>query len=206
MHIQQGFLSIQQPCPTCHGSGQIIEEPCRFCSGQGRVKDKKTLSVKIPAGVDNGDQIRLSGEGEYGGKGGTPGDLYVQIQVQTHAIFNRQGGDLHCQIPLSYATAALGGEIEVPSIDGKCKLKIPAGTQTGKVFRLRGKGVKTVRSRSVGDLLCEVSVETPVNLTKSQKELLENFNESILKDGDKHNPRASGWFKNIKAFFDNINK
>lgn len=206
VQLQQGFLSIQQPCQTCRGAGQVIEEPCRFCSSQGRVKDQKTLSVKIPAGVDNGDQIRLTGEGEFGGQGGVPGDLYVQIQVKAHAIFKREGADLYCQIPLSFATAALGGEIHVPSIDGKCKLKIPAGTQSGKMFRLRGKGVKTVRSRGIGDLLCEVMVETPVNLTKSQKEILENFEESIAKDSDKHNPKASNWFKSIKTFFENISK
>lgn len=206
VRIQQGFLAIQQTCPKCRGAGQVIDDPCRFCSGQGRVKEKKTLSVKIPAGVDNGDQVRLSGEGEYAGAGGVPGDLYVQIQVQRHSIFTRQGADLFCQIPINFTTAAVGGEVFVPTLGGKCKLKVPAGTQSGKLFRLRGKGVKPLRHRTEGDLICEVMIETPVNLTNSQKTLLEDLETALEKDKDKHTPKATGWFKQVKQFFESISK
>lgn len=206
VHIQQGFLAIQQTCHRCHGSGQMIDDPCRFCSGQGRVKDKKTLSVKIPAGVDNGDQIRLSGEGEQAGAGGSAGDLYVQIQVESHPLFKRQGGDLYCQIPISFATAALGGEIVIPTVDGQCKLKIPAETQTGKLFRLRGKGVQTIRHKTAGDLICEVVVETPVHLTSAQKELLQQFQESCEKDSAKHYAESNRWHKDVDTFLNNISK
>src|SRR5574343_1968656 len=162
VRMQQGFFSVQQTCPTCRGTGKQIKDPCPKCYGQGRVQDTKTLSAKIPAGVDTGDRIRLAGEGEAGLNGGPSGDLYVQVQVKDHAIFTRDGANLYCEVPISFPTACLGGELEVPTLDGKVKLKIPAETQTGKLFRLRGKGVKPVRGGSVGDLLCRVQIETPV--------------------------------------------
>ncbi|WP_374349275.1 molecular chaperone DnaJ [Chitinimonas sp.] len=203
VRIQQGFFSLQQTCPTCHGSGKVIPDPCRTCHGQGRVKANKTLSVKIPAGVDEGDRIRLSGEGEPGVNGGPPGDLYVVIHIKKHSVFERDGNDLHCEMPISFATAALGGEIEIPTLDGAVKLKIPAETQTGAVFRLRGKGIKGVRSAITGDLMCHVSVETPVKLTERQKDLLREFEEISLEDDAKHNPRAKSWMDMVKDFFSN---
>ncbi len=205
VRIQQGFFSVQQTCPQCQGSGTIISDPCNDCHGEGRVRENKKLSVKIPAGVDEGDQIRLSGEGENGGTGGINGDLYVSVSLKPHQIFTREGVDLHCTVPISYSTLALGGELEVPTLDGRAKLKIPAGTQSGKMFRLRGKGVKNVRNAGfVGDLYCEVSVETPVNLTKRQKELLQELDESIHTGGSKHSPQESSWADKIKSFFDDI--
>lgn len=205
VRIQQGFFSVQQTCPQCNGSGTIISDPCPDCHGEGRVRENKKLSVKIPAGVDEGDQIRLSGEGENGGTGGINGDLYVSVSLKSHEIFTREGVDLHCNVPISYSTLALGGELEVPTLDGRAKLKIPAGTQSGKMFRLRGKGVKNVRNAGfVGDLYCEVSVETPVNLTKRQKELLQELDESIHTGGSKHSPQESSWADKIKSFFDDI--
>jgi len=205
VRIQQGFFSVQQACPQCQGNGTIISDPCNTCHGQGRVKENKKLSVKIPAGVDEGDQIRLSGEGENGGTGGVNGDLYVSVALKPHAIFTRDGVDLHCTVPISYSSLALGGELEVPTLDGRAKLKIPAGTQSGKMFRLRGKGVKNVRNAGfVGDLYCEVLVETPVNLTKRQKELLQELDESIHNGGSKHSPQESSWADKIKSFFDDI--
>jgi molecular chaperone DnaJ len=203
VRMQQGFFSLQQACPRCHGSGKIISDPCQVCHGEGRVQKQKTLSVKVPAGVDNGDRIRLSGEGEAGENGGPPGDLYVQISVREHAIFARDGSDLYCEMPVSFATAALGGELEVPTLDGKVKLKIPAESQTGKLFRLRGKGVKSVRGGHVGDLLCKIMVETPVNLSARQKELLQEF-ENSLKGNGKHSPRHSSWLDGVKKFFDDM--
>lgn len=205
VRIQQGFFSVQQACPQCQGSGTIISDPCDTCHGQGRVKENKKLSVKIPAGVDEGDQIRLSGEGENGGTGGINGDLYVSVALKPHNIFTREGVDLHCTVPISFSTLAIGGELEVPTLDGRAKLKIPAGTQSGKMFRLRGKGVKNVRNAGfVGDLYCEVAVETPVNLTKRQKDLLQEFDESIHSAGSKHSPQESSWTDKIKSFFDDI--
>ncbi len=205
VRIQQGFFSVQQTCPQCQGNGTIISDPCDTCHGQGRVKENKKLSVKIPAGVDEGDQIRLSGEGENGGTGGVNGDLYVSVSLKSHAIFTREGVDLHCTVPISFSTLALGGELEVPTLDGRAKLKIPAGTQSGKMFRLRGKGVKNVRNAGfVGDLYCEVSVETPVNLTKRQKELLQELDDSIHDAGSKHSPQESSWADKIKSFLDDI--
>ena len=177
--MQQGFFSVQQTCPTCHGNGKVINDPCDQCHGSGRLEEQKTLSVKIPPGVDNGDRIRLNGEGEAGEHSGPPGDLYVQIHVDPHPIFERDSADLLCLVPINITTAALGGELEVPTLDGKVKLKIPAGTQTEKVFRLRGKGVRPVRGGHQGDLLCRIRVETPVNLTSAQKKLLEELSESI---------------------------
>src|SRR6478672_2552450 len=175
VRVSQGFFSIQQTCPQCHGTGKIVPEPCTACNGAGRVKKHKTLSVKIPAGVDQDDRIRLTGEGEPGVNGGPPGDLYVVVNLKPHPVFQRDGADLNCEMPLGFTTAALGGEIEIPTLDGQAKLKIPPETQTGKVFRLRGKGLRGVRSREHGDLLCHVVVETPVSLTDRQRELLREF-------------------------------
>ena len=201
VRLQQGFFSIQQTCPKCHGTGKVISDPCHACQGVGRVKKQKTLSVKIPTGVDEGDRIRLAGEGEPGVNGGPPGDLYVQIQVKPHTVFQRDHDDLHCEMPISFATAALGGEIEIPTLDGSAKIKVPPETQSGKAFRLRGKGVKGVRSHAHGDLLCHVVIETPVNLTERQKELLSEFETVTQKDRERHNPRAKSWMDKVKAFF-----
>lgn len=201
VRMQQGFFSIQQTCPTCHGTGKVIPEPCTTCSGAGRVKNHKTLSVKIPSGVDNGDRIRLSGEGEAGVNGGPPGDLYVVVQLKPHSVFQREGADLHCEMPISFTVAALGGEIHIPTLDGEAKIKIPAETQSGQVFRLRGKGIRPVRQTSAGDLMCHVVVETPVRLTDRQKELLRELEEINKHDGDKHNPRAKSFMDKVKNFF-----
>ena len=201
VRLQQGFFSIQQTCPKCHGTGKVISDPCQACNGAGRVKKQKTLSVKIPTGVDEGDRIRLAGEGEPGVNGGPPGDLYVQIQVKPHAVFQREHDDLHCEMPISFATAALGCEIEIPTLDGSAKIKVPSETQSGKVFRLRGKGVKGVRSHAHGDLLCHVAIETPVNLTERQQELLREFEIVTQKDRERHNPRAKSWMDKVKEFF-----
>jgi molecular chaperone DnaJ len=203
VRMQQGFFSVQQTCPRCHGSGKIIPDPCEACHGQGRVEEHKTLSVKVPAGVDTGDRIRLSGEGEAGAQGGPAGDLYVVVNVREHSIFQRDGRDLFCEVPIGFVDAALGGELEVPTLDGRVKLKIPEGTQTGKLFRLRGKGVAPVRGGGPGDLMCRVAVETPVNLDKRQRELLEEFRGS-LKGNSSHSPKASGWFEGVKRFFGDL--
>ena len=204
VQMRQGFFAVQQTCPTCSGKGTIISDPCRSCHGQGRVEKTKTLSVKVPAGVDTGDRIRLSGEGEAGENGAPSGDLYVQVHVREHEIFVRDGNNLYCEVPLSFTKAALGGEIEVPTLDGQVKLKIPTETQSGKMFRLRGKGVKSVRSGAVGDLMCKVAIETPVNLTSRQKELLEELESSMGKDAAKYRPKEKGFFDNVKKFFDDL--
>ncbi len=204
VRIQQGFFSLQQTCPRCRGSGTIIADPCPACRGEGRVQQQKTLSVKVPAGVDSGDRIRLAGEGEAGENGGPPGDLYVQIHVRDHAIFKRQENDLYCEVPIGFTAAALGGELDVPTLDGRVKLKIPAETQTGRLFRLRGKGVKSVRGGTVGDLLCRVVVETPVNLSARQKELLEELNKSMQDGGTRHSPKADSWLDGVKKFFEDM--
>jgi len=201
VRLQQGFFSIQQTCPKCHGSGRFIADPCNSCQGAGRVKQHKTLAVKIPAGVDEGDRIRLSGEGEHGVNGGPSGDLYVQIHLKPHAVFQREQNDLHCEMPISFTTAALGGEIEIPTLDTVAKIRIPAETQSGKTFRLRGKGIKGVRSNGHGDLLCHVVVETPVQLTERQKELLRELEESSRADDGRHNPRAKSWMDRVREFF-----
>jgi molecular chaperone DnaJ len=201
VRLSQGFFSIQQTCPTCHGSGKMIVDPCQTCRGAGRVKKHKTLAVKIPAGVDEGDRIRLSGEGEAGVNGGPPGDLYVVIHLKEHGVFQRDGDDLHCEMPISFTLAALGGEIEIPTLDGSAKVKIPAETQTGQVFRLRGKGIKGVRSSYPGDLLCEVVVETPVRLSDAQKDLLRQLEESMTKDSARHSPRAKSFMEKVREFF-----
>jgi molecular chaperone DnaJ len=204
VRMQQGFFSVQQTCPKCRGKGKVITDPCHICHGQGRVEEHKTLSVKVPPGVDNGDRIRLAGEGEAGDGGGPSGDLYVQIAVKKHSIFSREDSNLFCDVPIGFSTAALGGELEVPTLDGKVKLKIPAGTQSGKMFRMRGKGVRPVRGGSVGDLLCRVNVETPVNLTEQQKELLRQLDESVQKGGSKHSPHSSSWLDGVKSFFEKM--
>jgi molecular chaperone DnaJ len=203
VRMQQGFFSLQQTCPRCHGSGKVISDPCNKCHGEGRVQKQKTLSVKVPAGVDTGDRIRLSGEGEAGENGGPPGDLYVQIAVREHPIFIRDGNDLYCEVPISFATAALGGELDVPTLNGRVKLKVPAESQSGKLFRLRGKGVKSVRGAQVGDLLCKIMVETPVNLTSKQKELLREFDESML-GNNTHSPKHHSWLDGVKKFFEEM--
>jgi molecular chaperone DnaJ len=204
VRMQQGFFSVQQACPACKGAGTTISDPCEDCHGRGRIKKTRTLSVKVPAGVDDGDRIRLSGEGEAGRNGGPAGDLYVEIRVGKHKIFERDGANLACEVPISFATATLGGEVELPTLEGNVSLKIPGGTQSGKVFRLRGKGVTTVRDPRQGDLFAQVSVETPINLTAEQQELLEKFETSVKSGGDKHSPRADGWLDTVKRFFDRI--
>ena len=204
VRMQQGFFSIQQTCPTCRGTGSVIEEACSHCRGRGRIQEEKTLSVRVPAGVDTGDRIRLAGEGERGEHGGPPGDLYVQIQVKAHPIFTREDSHLHCEVPIGFVTAALGGELEVPTLDGKVMLKIPAGTQTGKMFRVRGKGVKPVRGGVIGDLICRVTVETPVNLTERQKDLLREFEASMQEGGSRHSPQSHSWLDSVKSFIDKI--
>ncbi|AKJ41335.1 molecular chaperone DnaJ [Pragia fontium] len=205
VQMRQGFFAVQQTCPTCHGRGKIIKDPCTKCHGQGRVEKTKTLSVKIPAGVDTGDRVRLSGEGEAGENGAPAGDLYVQVQVKQHPIFERDGNNLYCEVPINFAMAALGGEIEVPTLDGRVNLKVPAETQTGKLFRMRGKGVKSVRGGSQGDLLCRVVVETPVKLNDKQKQLLRELEESLGGDkGAKNSPRSKSFLDGVKKFFDDL--
>ena len=202
VRMQQGFFSVQQTCPRCNGTGSIIGDPCGDCHGQGRVKEQKTLSVKVPAGVDTGDRIRLANEGEAGENGGPPGDLYVQIQVKDHSIFKRDDANLYCEVPIGFVTAALGGEMEVPTLDGRVVLKVPPETQTGKLFRMRGKGVKPVRGGALGDLLCRVIVETPVKLNSKQKDLLRELDSSLKHS--KHNPQHHSWLDGVKNFFDSM--
>ncbi len=201
VRVSQGFFSIQQTCPTCHGKGKVVAEPCAACHGQGRLKKSKTLSVKIPPGVDQDDRIRLTGEGEAGLNGGPHGDLYVVVNLKQHPVFQRDGADLHCEMPISFATAALGGELEIPTLDGHATITIPAETQTGQTFRLRNKGIRPVRGSAAGDLYCHVAVETPVRLTARQKELLREFESINQEDPGKHNPKAKGWFEKVKEFF-----
>ena len=201
VQMRQGFFSVQQTCPHCHGTGKIIPEPCTACAGQGKIKKQKTLEIKIPAGIDDGQRIRSSGNGEPGQNGGPAGDLYIEIRLRKHDIFEREGDDLHCQVPVSMTTAALGGEIDVPTLQGKATIDLPEGTQSGKTFRLRGKGVKGVRSSYPGDLYCHVAVETPVKLTEHQRKLLKELDESFKKGGHKHSPNDKGWFEKAKDFF-----
>ena len=201
VRVSQGFFSIQQTCPGCHGTGKVIPDPCKACEGAGRIRKHKTLSVKIPAGVDQDDRIRLSGEGEAGVNGGPPGDLYVVVQLKPHAVFQREGADLHCEMPISFATAALGGEIEIPTLDGHAKVKIPPETQSGQVFRLRNKGIRPVRGSVVGDLYCHAAVETPVKLTAKQKELLREFEAINQQDPAAHSPKQKTFFDKLKEFF-----
>lgn len=205
VRMQQGIFSVQQACPTCRGSGVIIKNPCRVCDGKGKAEEERVLSVKVPAGVDTGDRIRLSGEGIPGEPGAAPGDLFIDVEVRPHKIFEREGDDLYCQIPIRFSTAALGGELKVPTLEGHAMLKVPSETQTGKVFKLRGKGVKSVRSSSAGDLICRVVVETPVRLTKRQRELLEEFEETFeTGDAATHSPQNSSWLDSVKQFWDRI--
>ncbi len=204
VRMQQGFFSIQQTCPHCRGTGKIIKNPCEECGGGGRVKKYKTISVKVPAGVDNGDRIRLAGEGEPGENRGPPGDLYVQMAVREHPIFTRDNNHLYCEVPISFTTAALGGELEVPTLDSRVMLKISSETQTGKLFRLRGRGVRSVRGGGTGDLICRVILETPVNLNKKQKELLREFESTLCDCGDRHSPKATSWLDGVKKFFEDM--
>lgn len=204
VRMSQGFFSVQQTCPTCHGAGQVIKDPCPGCYGKGRVQQTKTLNVKIPAGVDTGDRIRLANEGEAGEQGATAGDLYVQVRVKEHRVFTRDGNNLYCEVPISFSTACLGGELNVPTLDGQVKLKVPTETQTGKMFRLRGKGVKALRGGAVGDLMCKVAIETPVHLSSKQKDLLRQLDESLGESSHKHNPKSKGWFDSVKTFFDDM--
>ena len=201
VQMRQGFFSVQQNCPQCKGTGKLIPEPCSSCHGVGKTKNNKTLEVKIPAGIDDGMRIRSTGNGEPGTNGGPPGDLYIEIRVKKHEIFERDGDDLHCAVPISFTTAALGGEIEVPTLAGKAAIDIPEGTQAAKQFRLRGKGIKGVRSSYPGDLYCHVSIETPVKLTEHQRKLLKEFDESLKKGGAKHSPSEEGWTDKLKNFF-----
>jgi molecular chaperone DnaJ len=204
VRMQQGFFAVQQTCPQCRGKGKMISDPCPDCHGQGRKQEQKTLSVKVPAGVDTGDRIRLANEGEAGEQGAPNGDLYVQMHVKPHDIFTRDDNDLFCEMPISIGTATLGGEIEVPTLNGKLRLKIPSETQTGKLFRMRGKGVKPVRGGATGDLLCRVNVETPVKLNNKQKDLLKKFEESIREGSSKHSPQHASWGDRMKKFFDDL--
>jgi molecular chaperone DnaJ len=204
VRMQQGFFTVQQACPRCNGRGQVVTDPCGSCRGQGRVRKQKTLSVKVPAGVDTGDRIRLSGEGEAGRNGGPAGDLYVEIRVADHPIFERDGSHLSCEVPVSIATAALGGSIEVPTLGGNATIKVPPETQSGRVFRLREKGIKPVRGGATGDLFCRVVVETPVSLNREQKELLRKFEESLQKDAKRHHPREETWLDGVKRFFSSL--
>ena len=204
VRMQQGFFSVQQTCPTCRGKGTVIEDPCPSCHGAGRVQQHKTLSVKVPPGVDTGDRIRLAGEGEAGESGGPAGDLYVQMTVKDHKIFTREDNNLFCEVPIPFVVAALGGELEVPTLQGKVMLKIPAGTQAAKMFRVRGKGVKPVRGGPIGDLLCRVMVETPVNLTEKQKDILRQFDRSMEGSDGKHSPHSTTWLDGVKKFFEGM--
>jgi molecular chaperone DnaJ len=201
VRVSQGFFQLQQTCPRCRGTGKIVRNPCDTCHGQGRVRRTKKLSVKIPAGVDNGDRIRLSGEGEAGRNGGPSGDLYVEVNVRPHEIFEREAEHLSCEVPVSFVTASLGGTVIVPTLDGQVSLKIPPETQSGRIFRLRDKGVKPVRGGSRGDLFCKAMVETPVNLSGEQKDLLRRFEESLKTDRRRHAPREEGFFEGVKRFF-----
>jgi len=201
VQMRQGFFSVQQTCPHCRGTGKIIPDPCTPCHGQGKVKQQKTLEVKIPAGIDSGMRIRSTGNGEPGTNGGPAGDLYIEIRIKKHDIFERDGDDLHCAVPISFTTAALGGEIHVPTLQGEAAIDLPEGTQTGKQFRLRGKGIKGVRSSFPGDLYCHITVETPVKLTEHQRKLLKELDESLKKGGNKHSPNEEGWAEKLRSFF-----
>ncbi|ODU99106.1 MAG: molecular chaperone DnaJ [Rubrivivax sp. SCN 70-15] len=201
VHLRQGFFSIQQTCPHCHGSGKIIPEPCPSCAGAGKIKTQKTLEVKIPAGINEGMRIRSAGNGEPGTNGGPPGDLYIEIRIKQHEIFERDGDDLHCTVPVSLTTVALGGTIEVPTLAGRAEIDLPEGTQHGKTFRLRGKGIKGLRSSYPGDLYCHVTVETPIKLTEHQRKLLKELDESLKKGGERHSPNAKSWTDRVKDLF-----
>jgi molecular chaperone DnaJ len=206
VRMQRGIFTMQQSCPHCGGRGQVIRNPCKSCHGAGRIEEERVLSVKIPAGVDNGDRIRLSGEGEAGPAGTPPGDLYVEVRVREHPIFQRDGDDLHCDVPIRISQAALGDTVRVPTLDGEAEIRIPAETQTGKLFRLRGKGVRSVRSRSTGDLFCKVVVETPVNLTAEQRQILQQFEATFVGEDQarKHSPKSATFLDGVKGFWDRM--
>lgn len=204
VRIQQGFISLQQPCHTCRGQGKVIKNPCSHCHGQGQVKKQKRLKVSIPAGIEDGNRMRMTGEGEFAGPGSTPGDLYIDISVKPHDIFKRQGNHLHCEVPIQFAEAALGAEIQIPTIQGKVSVKIPAETQSGATFRLRGKGVKGIQSRSVGDLICKVTVETPTRLNDKQKKMLSDFQNEVNNDGPRHTQKQKKWLDKVKGFLEKI--
>ena len=205
VRMQNGIFSVQQTCPHCAGTGKTVANPCRSCSGEGRVNDERSLEVKIPAGVDNGDRIRLSGQGEAGPAGTVPGDLYVEVHVREHPIFTREGDDLFCEVPIRFGQAALGAELVVPTLGGEATVTIPAETQTGKLFRLRGKGVKSVRSGRTGDLLCRVVLETPVKLTERQRELIEELETTFVGEhAQTHSPRNRSWVDGVKQFWDRV--
>ena len=204
VRVQQGFFTLQQTCPKCRGAGQTINDPCQSCSGQGRIQKQRTISIKIPAGVDQSDRVRLSNEGEAGIRGGSSGDLFVDINIREHQIFQREGSNLFCEVPTRFSTAVLGGVLKVPTIDGAVNLTIPEETQSGKVFRLKGKGIKSYRDRSIGDLYCTVQIETPVSLNKKQKELLEEFEHSLTSSSKEHRPHRDNWKASVKSFFDKI--
>ena len=204
VRVQQGFFTLQQTCPECRGAGQTIKDPCIDCSGSGRVQKERTISIKIPPGVDQDDRIRLSSEGEAGIKGGPPGALYVDVNIRSHPIFKREGSNLFCEVPISFTKAALGGTVEVPTIDGAVNLTIPTETQSGEVFRLRGKGVQSYRDRVLGDLFCNIQIETPVNLNADQKNILKSFEESISKSKKEHRPNKNKWTESVKNFFNRL--
>jgi len=204
VRVQQGFFTLQQTCPACRGTGQTIPFPCADCNGSGRVQKNRTISIKIPSGVDNDDRIRLSNEGEAGINGGPAGDLYVDITVREHSIFSREGSNLFCNVPTSFSTAVLGGVVKVPTIDGAVNLTIPSETQSEKVFRLKGKGITSYRDTRIGDLYCKLQIETPVNLDSKQKSLLKQFEESINSSSKNHRPHKSSWKKSVKQFFDRL--
>ena len=201
VHMRQGFFSIQQTCPHCRGSGKIIPEPCTTCNGAGKIKKQKTLEVKIPAGINEGMRIRSAGNGEPGTNGGPSGDLYIEIRVKQHDIFERDGDDLHCTVPVGLTTVTLGGTIEVPTLGGNAEIELPEGTQHGKTFRLRGKGIKGIRSSYPGDLYAHIAVETPVKLTEHQRKLLKELDESFRKGGDRHSPNEKSWADRVKDLF-----
>jgi molecular chaperone DnaJ len=201
VHMRQGFFSLQQTCPHCRGSGRIIPDPCITCSGAGRIKRQKTLEVKIPAGINEGMRIRSAGNGEPGANGGPSGDLYIEIRIKQHEVFERDGDDLHCTVPVQITLAALGGNINVPTLAGQAEIELPEGTQHGKTFRLRGKGVKGIRSSYPGDLYCHVAIETPVKLTEHQRKLLKDLDESLRKGGERHSPSDKSWPDKLRDLF-----
>jgi molecular chaperone DnaJ len=203
VRAQQGFFTIERTCTTCQGAGRVIDNPCKACGGQGRTRREKTLSVNIPAGVEDGTRIRLGGEGEAGVRGALAGDLYMFISVTPHRIFQRDGANIYCRVPIPFTTAALGGTIEVPSVDGsRARVTVPAGTQSGHQFRLRGKGMTVLRSPARGDMFIEATVETPVNLNKRQQELLREFEKAG--EGGKTHPESEGFFAKVKEFFEDL--
>ena len=201
VRVAQGFFSMQQTCPRCSGSGSYIPKPCKKCHGAGKIKSQKTLEVKIPAGIDDGMRIRSSGNGEPGVNGGPSGDLYVEVHIKPHPVFERDGDDLHCKMPISFVDATLGGEIQVPTLSGKATFDVPEGTQSGRTFRLRSKGIKSLRTSLPGDLYIHVQVETPVKLSQAQKDILKQFDESLQSGGAKHSPQQKGWLDRVKDFF-----